>query len=52
MSISFLLLIIIIGLGTLILNKIKVKNHKFLKDLKDKLMWSAVLWPIHQGYFR
>ena len=52
MSIGFLLLIIILGLGTLILNKINAKNPQFLTDLKGKLMWSAILRPIHQGYFR
>ncbi len=51
-SIAILLLIVILGLGTLILNKINVKNPKFLTDLKAKLMWSAILRPIHQGYFR
>ena len=52
MSIGFLLLIIIIGIGTLFLNLINVKNPQFLTDLKAKLMWSAILRPIHQGYFK
>ena len=52
MIIGLLLLIIILGLGTFILNKMNKKNPSFLTDLKAKLMWSAVLRPIHQGYFR
>ena len=52
LSIGFLLLIIILGLGTLLLNKLNKKNPQFLSDLKGKLMWSAILRPIHQGYFR
>ena len=52
MSISFLLLIIILGIGTLILDKMNKKNPKFLNNLKAKLMWGVILRPIHQGYFR
>ena len=52
MSIGFLFLIIILGLGTLILNKMNKTNPKFLTDLKAKLMWGALLRPIHQGYLR
>ena len=52
MSIGFLLLIIILGFGTMLLNKINTKNPQFLTDLKAKLMWSSILRPIHQGYFR
>ena len=51
-GIGFILLIIILGLVALILNKINAKNPKFLTGLKAKLMWSAILRPIHQGYFR
>ena len=52
MGIGFLLFIIILGLGTFLLNKMNKKNPQFLIDLKGKLMWSAILRPIHQGYFR
>jgi hypothetical protein len=52
MGIGFLLLIIILGLGTLLINKLNKKKPQFLIDLKSKLMWSAILRPIHQGYFR
>ena len=52
LGIGILILIIILGLGTIILNKLNAKKPKFLIDLKAKLMWSAVLRPIHQGYFR
>jgi flagellin len=50
--IGLLILIIVLELGTFILNKMNRKIPKFLTDLKAKLMWSAVLRPIHQGYFR
>ena len=52
LGIGILILIIILGIGTIILNKLNAKNPKFLIDLKAKMMWSAVLRPIHQGYFR
>ena len=42
-----LLLILLLGLGAFILNKINIRNPKILNDLKAKLMWSAVLRPIH-----
>ena len=50
--IGLLLMILLLGLGTFILNKMNINNPEFLTDIKGKLMWSAVLRPIHQGYFR
>ena len=52
MSIGFVILITILGLATLLLNKVFLKNPQFITNLKTKLMWGAILRPIHQGYFR
>ncbi len=46
MSIGFLFIIAILGLGTLFLNIMKKKTPKLLTDLKRKLIWSAILRPI------
>ncbi len=47
-----LLLVATLVIGTFIINKMHLKNPKFLLSLKDKLMWGVILRPIHQGYFR
>ena len=50
MVIGLLILIILLGLGTFILNKMNKNKPEFLTSLKEKLMWSAIIRPIHQGY--
>ena len=47
MVIGLLMLILILGLGTFILNRMNRKNPEFLTNLKAKLMWNAVLRPIY-----
>ena len=52
MSIFLLFLIVTLVIGTFILNKMNKKDPQFVTSLKDKLLWGAILRPIHQGYFR
>ena len=49
-GIILLIILLIIVLQNLILKKFKKESPKFLKDIKDNLMWSAILRVAMEGY--
>ena len=52
MVIGLLIFMIILLLGTFILNKMNKNKPELLTNLKGKLMWGPFLRPIYEGYLR
>ena len=47
LSIFLFFLIANLMIGTFILKKINIHKSQFFASLKDKLLWGAILRPIH-----